>query len=817
MQMSRYAKLYIFAVLAGGLVCVGYAVQAWACQDPLHFLCIVGLTVAASTLKVTVPGIPTTLSVSFVFVLLSMIDFSYPETLVVSCLAVAVQSVWRKRRQKPVQLLFNLASLAISVWAGCMVYCRIEHNGLLLPNIGIAATLYFVINTFSIAAVIALTGGSNLYETWHESYFWLFPYYLAGAAIAAVVSLCNHRFGWGTTAFVVPAVYVIFSSFRLYLGRLDSEKCHAEQMAALHLRTIEALALAIEAKDHTTHDHLQRVQIYALELGKAMQLPDEQLQALRAASILHDIGKLAVPEHIISKPGKLTLEEFEKMKIHPVVGAEILDRVQFPYAVVPIVRAHHERWNGTGYPDGLKGEQIPLSARILAAVDCLDAMSSDRQYRRGLPLDEAMAAIVAEAGTSYDPRVVDLLRSHYREWEALTRAASPRKHSLSTNVKVYNGGAPAAGFQATATPDSEQPEFLSSIAAARQEVQMLYELSQDLGNSLNLHETLAVLDSRLRRLIPYDGIAVYVRKEDRLVPQYVSGENVHLFSALRIPLGQGLSGWVAETGQPIINGNPSVEPGYLNDPAKFSTLRSALAIPLENAAGITGVLTLYHLRPDAFTKDHLRVLLAVKPKVSLTIENALQYQQVAITATIDGLTGLPNARSLFLFLDAELNRGERAGSQLALLVCDLDGFKQVNDRFGHLEGNRVLKMVAAGLRQCCREYDYVARMGGDEFVLVLPGLSSGDMNEKLEQLEKVAMDAGTAVCGEPLLSMSIGAVCCPNHGKDAESLLAEADRRMYLAKRTRRAARSGPQSLQHLAASLEAPPAVVPPPAVLRN
>jgi putative nucleotidyltransferase with HDIG domain len=162
-------------------------------------------------------------------------------------------------------------------------------------------------------------------------------------------------------------VYVIFRSYRLYLGRLESEKCHAEEMAALHLRTIEALALAIEAKDHTTHDHLQRVQIYALELGKKMQLDDHQLQALRAASILHDIGKLAVPEHIISKPGKLTSEEFDKMKIHPVVGAEILARVQFPYDVVPIVRAHHERWNGTGYPDGLKGEEIPIGAGSAAA------------------------------------------------------------------------------------------------------------------------------------------------------------------------------------------------------------------------------------------------------------------------------------------------------------------------------------------------------------------------------------------------------------------------------------------------------------------
>lgn len=339
---------------------------------------------------------------------------------------------------------------------------------------------------------------------------------------------------------------------------------------------------------------------------------------------------------------------------------------------------------------------------------------------------------------------------------------------------------------------------------------MLYELTQDLGNSLNLHETLSVLDSRLQRLIPYDAIAVYVRQENYLVPQYVNGENSRLFSSLRIPVGQGLSGWVAETGNPIVNGNPSVEPGFLKDPTKFSTLNSALAVPLENAVGITGVLTLYHLDPDAFTRDHLRVLLALKPKVSLTIENAMQFRQVAISATTDGLTLLPNARSLFLHLDSELARFKRTNSELAVLVCDLDGFKQVNDRFGHLEGNRVLRFVAAGLRECCREYDYVARMGGDEFVLVLPGLRPADLAEKVNTLEKVVIEAGVAVCGERFLNISIGAVFCPEHGTDAESLLAGADRRMYLAKQARK--KSVPAAdLARLAAVIAPPDAAVPP------
>jgi diguanylate cyclase (GGDEF)-like protein len=251
---------------------------------------------------------------------------------------------------------------------------------------------------------------------------------------------------------------------------------------------------------------------------------------------------------------------------------------------------------------------------------------------------------------------------------------------------------------------------------------------------------------------------------------------------LRIPIGQGLSGWVAQNRKPIINGNPSVEPGYLNDPSKFSTLRSALAVPLEGVAGIIGVLALYRGERDAFTSDHLRILLAVSGKMALAIENALKYQQAENSATTDYLTGLPNARSLFMQLDRELARCKRDNTSLTVMVSDMDGFKQINDRFGHLEGNRVLRLFAQALKDTCREYDYVARMGGDEFVVIAPGLTPEASAKKTEQMRALARHAGSEVCGEDILSLSVGRAVFPADGKDAEQLLAEADRRMYLEK-----------------------------------
>jgi diguanylate cyclase (GGDEF)-like protein/putative nucleotidyltransferase with HDIG domain len=772
------------------LGCFWISLTNWHSTDPIKFLCYLAVALLASSLKIKLPGINGTMSVNFLFILLGVLELSFGETLVIGFAAVLVQSYWKSSNLKSIHVIFNLSQLPVGTAAAFGAYKLVTTHGL-DRNAPLALLLvaiaYFVVNTLAMATIIRLTEGKPVLKVWSETYFWSFPYYIVGAAIAGLVSFLNRHIGWQSSLLVLPPVYLIYRSYRLYLGKLEDETRHAEQVSNLHLRTIESLALAIEAKDHTTHDHLQRVRVYAMELAKELGLTADETEALRAASVLHDIGKLAVPEHIISKPGKLTPEEFEKMKIHPIIGAEILEQVEFPYPVVPIVRAHHEKWDGSGYPYGLKGEAIPIGARILAAVDCLDALATDRQYRRALPLDDAMARVVKESGTSFDPRVVEVLQRRYVELEKLAHARPAKiPAKLSTDVKVERGLAPAAGLAESETRITHQPEqhgdYLSCIAAARQEAQMLFELSHDLGNSLSVDDTLSMLSVRLKRLVPYDSMAVYVTQANLLVPEYVSGDNFRLFSSLRIPLGEGLSGWVAQNSKPILNGNPSVEPGYLNDPTKYSTLRSAVAVPLEGVSGVVAVLALYRIQQDAFTRDHLRILLAISSKLGFTIENALKYRIAEDSATTDYLTGLPNARSLFLHLDHELARCKRSNLALAVFVSDLNGFKQVNDRFGHFQGNKLLQMFAAALKDSCREYDYAARMGGDEFVVVAPGLSQEAAAEMVQRLESIIAEVGKAVCGEGLVSVSIGQAFYPADGPNAEQLLAEADRRMYAMK-----------------------------------
>jgi len=782
----------------------------WHSNDPLKFACYLLIAALASTMKVRLPGIEGSMSVHFLFVLLGILELSLAETLVIGCAAALVQTFWKPvHPPEPSKVVFNLGMTSSAI--GLTYFAYFSSAGLLKNSMPlllvVAACVYFLSNTVPVAVVIALTEEKSLRGIWAPTYFWSFPYYLAGAAVVGLVSLANRYVGWQSALLVLPVMYWLYRSYHLYLGRLaeekkrveiekqqvetekrrvEAEKRHVEEVSALHLRTIEALALAIDAKDHTTHKHLHRVRTYALAIANELGLDEHELDALRAAALLHDIGKLAVPDHIISKPGRLTPEEFDKMKIHPVVGAEILEKVAFPYAVAPIVRSHHEKWNGKGYPDGLKAEEIPIGARILAAVDCLDAIATDRQYRKALPLDEAMKIVAAEAGTSFDPKVVEILQRRYIELEslALSSLEAARQPRTSTGYKVERGDRPAAGFELNSSR-GRGTDFLSSIASAQQEAQTLFELSQDLGNSLSLDETLSLMSVKLRKLVPYDSVVAFLRKGDSLVPEFVSGDNFRLLSSLEVPVGKGLCGWVAQNSKPIINGNPAVEEGYVQAPKIGTELRSALAVPLDGANGLVGVLALYRAEADAFTSDHLRVLQVITSKLALSMENALKYRRAESSAAGDYLTGLPNARALFIHLHRELARCKRENSNVAVMVCDMDGFKQINDHYGQLEGDKTLKLFANLLREVCREYDYVARMGGDEFVIVAPNMTPDAVREKAILLNALAQQAGRQVCGQDLLALSVGAAFYPQNGSDAEQLLAEADRKMYAAKQLR--------------------------------
>lgn len=791
--LSRAAKTYWMLVVLGGLACLGRAFAGWNFHDEhlIRVLCYLMAGVMASGLKIRLPGIAGTLSMNYIVIIMAMQDISLPAAMIVAVVSTLGQCmIHASLRPKWFQVLFSVCGIVVPLLAAHTAYV----SPLLLSNdrtgcisLLVASLVYFLINTITVAGIIACSTGASIFQTWRSSYLWTSPQYLVGGGIAGATHFLSVYLGWPILFMAAPALYLVYRSYSLYLGRIEEQQKHILEISQLHLRTIETLALAIDAKDDTTAAHLRRVQVYASGIGKELNLPAADLQALEAAALLHDVGKLAVPEYIISKPGKLTEEEFEKMKVHPIVGAEILERVNFPYPVVPIVRSHHERYDGTGYPDGLSGEEIPLGARILSAVDCLDALASARQYRPAMPLEKAMEIVAEQSGKAFDPKVVGILQLRFRELEARAKEETADIVKLSSNVKIERGKAPATGFadpEITLPPVSAQ-NFSLAISSARREFQLLIDVTNDLGNSLSLDETFALLGVRVNRIVEHDAMAIYLVQEGKLIPRYVKGESYRLFNSLEIPFGQGLSGWVAENNIPILNGNPAVEPGYLNDPRMVTALRSALSVPLCSRDRVIGVLSLYSLRPAAFSADHRRILLAIAPKAGHAIENSLRFEMATNAADTDELTGLVNARYLFGHLHQEVARNLRSGNSFAVILIDLDGFKKANDQYGHLAGNRILQAVASGLRHNCRAGDVAARMGGDEFVIVLPDTAK-HVEATLARLEETIKTLPMVANCPAEITFSAGVSRFPDDGTDAEMLLEKADERMYEAKRRKK-------------------------------
>jgi len=614
------AVVFIAVMACAGAAALVHGVLDWRTPDWPRTLAYGAIALLASGMKVSLPGITGTMSMYFLFMLIGLAELRLPETLAIGCAGTVVQSLFHSKvRPRLVQVVFNISCIVVGTQlahaafhAPLAIIGALESSSRLL----LAAGVFFVFNTLSVAAVIGWTEGRAIIKLWRQSYFWSFPNYLMGAAVAWMVSSLSRFLGWQTALLILPVLYFIYRSHHLHVTRLDGarkraeeQQAHAEEAAKLHRRTIETLALAIEAKDQTTHDHLERVEVYAIAIGKELGLTASELDALRAAALLHDVGKVAVPEHIIAKPGKLTPEEFEKMKVHTVVGAEIVQRIPFPYPVAPIVRSHHEKWNGNGYPDGLSGEQIPLGARILAAVDCLDALSSDRQYRRALPFAEAIAVIRSEAGVSYDPRVVEVMVRRSAELENLSRqSGSLEKATFSTELRIERGHAPAAGFESSG---KQLTRLNESITQGNGQPSTASALIEYLDRCDSRTDALAVLPSALAQAIPHAAMVLYLLRGNSLQAALISGEEYRLFASSRIPLGAGLSGWVAENGKSICNGNPAVEPGFLNDPARFGSLHSALAAPLAGPTGVVGVLSLYSEQTDGFGEDDHHELLAI--------------------------------------------------------------------------------------------------------------------------------------------------------------------------------------------------------------
>jgi diguanylate cyclase (GGDEF)-like protein/putative nucleotidyltransferase with HDIG domain len=621
---------------------------------------------------------------------------------------------------------------------------------------------------------------------WNQNLLWSAPGYFVGAAAAAAAAWSIFTSAVWLALLAAAPLYFTYRAYKVYLGRIEDERRHASEMADLHLATIEALALAIDAKDQTAQTHIRRVQVYAAGLARALGMTDNEIQGVKTAALLHDIGKLAVPEHILSKPGPLTQEEFQKIRIHPQVGAEIISAVPFPYPVAPLILSHHERWDGKGYPQGLKGEEIPLGARILSVVDYFDALTSDRPYHKAMTHEAAITFLNQESSRALDPTVVQMFVRMLPALSAEAEKLEARPTRRLTLEPTSDLGRPAVGFQ----PEAKSSTVFEDIALAHREIYALYEIAQTMGTSLGVSDTMALISSKLSSLVPFSSCALFLynTERDTLRCRFATGAEADIIGSMIVRSGQGLTGWVVRNRRPLVNARPSADFEAAGLISRATGLQSALVAPLVFNDRFIGTLAVYHAEPDFYTDDHRRLLDRVCEQASAVIHNSIVFEQTQEDSLTDVLTGLPNTRFMFMHLTRELARAERLRSEVALLVMDLDNFKEINDSHGHHVGDRALREVAPVLRTTIRPYDICVRYAGDEFIVVLAGCGLEEAKRKCLDLQRAVDD----LVFEPRpgrrlpLAISIGAAVYPHDGETYEALLATADSRMYRDKTRRK-------------------------------
>jgi diguanylate cyclase (GGDEF)-like protein/putative nucleotidyltransferase with HDIG domain len=786
-QLSRWGRAYVVAVvLLGACTIIQSVLHLYFYPVGWNWLLLAFLTLVSGSATVKLPTVPATISISETFVFTSVLLFGPAAGTLTVALDALVISLWLARRGHPLyRIAFNIFALPAALWVGAHLYYLVgdvpplhgshdpvEITRLVLP-LSVFILTYFFLNSWLIAIAISLEKRLSATSVWRENFALLSLNYFGGASVAALLVTYTRNIDYTYLAFVLPLLAVLYFTFWASMRRVEDANRHLVQLNKLYLSTIETLAMAIDAKDQITHGHIRRVQHYAVALAKKMGITDQaQISAIEAASLLHDMGKLAVPEYILNKPGRLTPAEFEKMKLHASVGADILSAIDFPYPVVPIVRHHHENWDGTGYPDGLRGGDIPIGARILSVVDCFDALTSDRPYRPRLSDNEAFQILAERRGSMYDPLVVDTFMRVSTEITLEEDGLSNVKGSLS---------AITTGATAVKEEEAQTGLRLHDIAASTEEMLVLYDLAQGLTANLDVPDAADLIAKHLRRVVPASTAVFYLHDADtdELAVAHAAGESAAHFAGLRIPRGQRLTGWVAANRRSILNSDPVLDLGDIARSLR-PALRSCLSAPLLLGEHLVGVLTVYSTQRDGFTEDHRRILEVVGRQVSQTIQRATVFQHDRSATQRDQLTGLPNMRQLERFVAAEMTQID-ASTHLSILSLKVRFSSGPGRKANVGQADDVMASVTNVIRSALRGADLLFYYGSKEFAALLLRTDSDAAAAVAARVANRFAAAKTGLQLAPDAQISIGIATAPVDGNNLDALLDAARNREHSA------------------------------------
>jgi len=774
-NLSDAGRLYVAAVSAAGILIVLHSLYVMT-SGPIGYqwFVLAGLTLLSGSFTVRIPTIPARLSVSETFVFAAALLFGPAAATVIVVLDSLIISLWLKRASRHIsRVLFNMAAPSIAIWAATYAFFAFAQVpplavkpqpmlSLVAPLL-LLALLYFLLNSWLIAGAVGFEKRISPFFVWRDNFLWLSLNYFSGASVAALLLpyLQSDRGALVRVASILlPILLISYLTFKTALGRVDDANRHLSELNRLYLSTIETLAMAIDAKDQITHGHIRRVQQYAIGLASHVGISDStQIKAIEAASLLHDMGKLAVPEYILNKPGKLTAAEFEKMKLHASVGADILSAINFPYPVVPIVRHHHENWDGTGYPDGLSGSDIPIGARILSVVDCFDALTSDRPYRPRLSDSDAIDILLERRGTMYDPLIVDTFVSVHADLAPSTE----EKEDVSPTLTAFNRDTPLQ------LPQTESDSGLEEISASTDEMLVLFDMARSLTASAGISDAAERVAKQLRRVLPPSTAVFYFYDpaRDELVVSYANGEHSSLFHDLRIPRGQRLTGWVAANRQTILNSDPILDLGESARSAR-PRLRTCLSTPVIHEGTIVGVMSFYSAQKDGFSRDHKRIAEAVARQISPIFKQSQQQAGSSVASAYSEPGVRPSSYGEKGFGRED---GLDEGVTIALVQLTARRADQIKP-----PSEDTMAAVAAVIRGSLRGADILFRYSSSELV-VLFGHSAVEIATSVGRRIAELINDSNSVASHfdaSALAVTIGTAATPADGITIDSLIAAA-------------------------------------------
>lgn len=769
----------------GGLV-FGYALfQTATAGLDISWLLLAAVTVLlVSRLDLGLSKKPGVVTISTAFLFTSFLLFGLMPSVVLAGIDAAITSLHNKSRRK--LAIFNLGIASLSfLLSGAVVTLAFGSEplardpGKLVIATALLALCYCTLASAMSSIITALSRDEEYLAAWRDSFVWSAIPAIVGVIAGTLIIKLIELISFYAVIVALPLLAVGYMVYKIYLEKADQGVQQVEQAADLHLRTIEALAIAIDAKDEVTHDHVRRVQIYAAGLARLFGLSDAEIEALRAGALLHDIGKVAVPDYILNKPGALAPAEFEKMKEHTTVGAEILEKVDFPYPVVPVVRHHHERWDGRGYPDGLMGNQIPVTARILSVADCFDAMQEDRQYRKALTRPEAIKVLKEGSGAIFDPEITRAFLEHLPEFDAEVRHQGVDRQT----GRLRADRMPAARNRLIETKET----VVERIRAGHREVLSLYDVAEAIGGRVDLRDLFSLAAARLNDIVSYTTCALYLIDEEtsELEIKLAAGRNADVFKGRRIAQGQGVTGWVVANRQPMHNCDPKLDFEAIKVEIR-EQYRTGIVVPLLNDFELFGALALYSTEVGSYEPDHLILAEAVAKVVTEAVASSKAEPATRTKALGDQLTGLPNARALRYRFEEQLDRAKRHRDAFCLVMIDLDGFKGINDQLGHQSGDHLLKGVARLLYNQIESSDFISRYGADEFVLILQ-VPPDQAPEVVRRLQRIVEGYDFKLkTPNTFTGISAGWACFGQDGTSLDELLLTADRRMHTDKARRR-------------------------------